>query len=254
MTSVVDDLDANPVGAAPDGGPALFVTGDDVRGAIFERLYSPIDFFGELADLLVQAVEGNYTLLLKELVGQPPDGSTDGPEELSKYSWMGAASPAVFCGDAKDMRNYSMEFWVEYTQRTKEMCPELGGAGATEAFICSGWQVRPKDRFEGPFGSPEADSRELTGRPSAPLLLLSSLHDPITPLASARRVSKSHPGSKVLVQNGVGHCTLLSGPSECTRRNVQAYMENGTMPAVDECEQDCMPWKPCRHERAKLPR
>lgn len=120
---------------------------------------------------------------------------------------------------------------------------------------CAGWQARPKYRFTGPFRTPAPDPSNVDGRPSAPLLLLSSLYDPVTPLESAYKVSKGHPGSRVLVQNSVGHCTLLSGPSECTRNVVRAYMENGRLPEEGkECQGDCVPWEECPYERGRFPR
>jgi pimeloyl-ACP methyl ester carboxylesterase len=133
--------------------------------------------------------------------------------------------------------------------------PRMGKLVAESSFTCAGWQSHPEYRFTGPFTSPAADARDVEGRPSAPLLLMSSLYDPITPLASARTVARAHPGARVLVQRGAGHCTLLAGPSACTRRVVRAYMETGEMPAEGlVCEGDCRPFEECPYERAKLPR
>ena len=255
-------LNANPQPGASKHGPEIAMTGDDVTGLIFSQLYSPLDFFETLSQTLDQAVRGNYSSLLGQLVPSGDDDAKDDEDEdpadgvIRWYSWMSEASDSVVCGDANDLRHYGISKWREVVESFKARYPKVYGLGEFSPFQCAGWQTRPKYRFTGPFRSPEADQFDAAeDRSSAPLLLLSSLYDPITPLGSAHRVSKGHPGSKVLTQNSVGHCTLLASPSLCTRKVIQAYMENGTMPndgAV--CQGDCKPFQDCPHQRGRLPR
>lgn len=293
VDALVARLDEDPVPGATVDGPEVVIDGSDVLGLLFGQMYSPLDFFESLAWTLAEAVGGNYTRLLGELVPPMRDGDADeeayGGDDhtqpdaqrhadraaaaiLRSYTWMAETFSSVACGDTHNLGSYPLSHWQYKLQKLQARYPRLGVLIADQTIKCAGWQSHPKDRFAGPFRSPapgpgpasdaddadETDESELglgLGRPSAPLLLLSNLYDPITPLDSARVVARSHPRSRVLVQNSVGHCTLLASPSECTRRVMQAYMANGTMP--DEglvCEGDCVPFEECGLERGRFPR
>ncbi|KAG5991822.1 hypothetical protein E4U52_003298 [Claviceps spartinae] len=278
IDALVNRLDEDPVPGATVDGPEVVIDGSDILDLIFGQLYSPLDFFESLSSTLAQAVGGNYTQLLTELV--PPMSDNDAKHDntshdanndtdsavdaiLRAYTWMAETFSSVACGDTPNLGHYPLSHWQHKLQKIHERYPRLGVLIAEQTLKCAGWQSHPKDRFAGPFRSPSPpsvpdshDDDNNDGRPSAPLLLLSTLYDPITPLDSARAVARSHPKSRVLVQNSVGHCTLLASPSRCTRRAMQAYMANGTMP--DEglvCEGDCVPFKECDDmERGRFPR
>ncbi|KAG6001717.1 hypothetical protein E4U21_003895 [Claviceps maximensis] len=295
VDALVARLDADPVPGATVDGPEVVIDGSDVLGLIFGQLYSPLDFFESLARTLAEAVGGNYTRLLAELVPPMSDGDSDGGDNddgdkhtheqrdadrdrdrdraaaaiLRSYTWSAETFSSVACGDTHDLGHYPLSHWQQKLQKLQARYPRLGVLIADQTIKCAGWQSHPRDRFAGPFRSPapgpdsapnnsasDADHHDSgPGRPSAPLLLLSNLYDPITPLDSARFVARSHPASRVLVQNSVGHCTLLSSPSKCTRRVMQAYMANGTMP--DEglvCEGDCVPFEKCPFQRGRFRR
>ncbi|UNI22217.1 hypothetical protein JDV02_008126 [Purpureocillium takamizusanense] len=255
VDKLVADLDDNPRAIANTDGPETVITGDEIRIAMMDPLYAPLDLFDGLATLLHDALQGNYTLLLERtgITGSKKDACS--PVRSLEYSWMDQASMAVRCGDAKDVTDRDLTFWEAYAQKLKGLSPDIGGLWAEVPFACSGWQTRPKYRFDGPFESPRPDETIRSGRPSAPLLLLSSLYDPVTPLRSAAKVARGHPGSRVLLQKSVGHCAFLSSPSECTKRYVRDYMETGRVPPEGtECEPDCAPWWPCPMDRAHLPR
>lgn len=228
-------------------------------GLIFSQLYSPLDFFEGLSTTLAQAIDGNYTRVIQSLV-PPTPAKNDEDEEpadgiIRWFTWMSSTFASIACADANDTTGQPLQHWKRLLQRLEDQYPKLGAMTASTSILCSGWQSHPKYRFTGPFTSPEPDEREVEGRPSAPLLLLSSLYDPITPLASARTVAKGHPGARVVMQRGVGHCTLLAGPSGCTRGVMRAYMETGDLPAEGTvCEGDCRPFESCPFERGRLPR
>ncbi|KAG6022272.1 hypothetical protein E4U19_005162 [Claviceps sp. Clav32 group G5] len=277
VDALVARLDEDPIPGATVDGPEVVVDGSDILDLIFGQLYSPLDFFESLSSTLAQAVGGNYTQLLADLV--PPMSDNDAKYDndshdanndtdsavdaiLHAYTWMAETFSSVACGDIPNQGHYPLSYWQHKLQKLHERYPRLGVLIAEQIIKCAGWQSHPKDRFTGPFRSPSPPSvpdshkdDDNDDRPSAPLLLLSTLYDPITPLDSARAVARSHPKSRVLVQNSVGHCTLLASPSRCTRRVMQAYMANGTMP--DEglvCEGDCVPFKECHMERGRFPR
>ncbi|KAG6184623.1 hypothetical protein E4U36_001817 [Claviceps purpurea] len=275
VDALVARLDEDPVPGATVDGPEVVIDGSDILDLMFGQLYSPLDFFESLSSTLAQAVRGNYTQLLAELV--PPMSDNDAMYDIDRnnasndtdsavdailraYTWMAETFSSVACGDTPNLGHYPLSHWQHKLQKLHERYPRLGVLIAEQTLKCAGWQSHPKDRFAGPFCSPSPppvpdshDDDENDSRPSAPLLLLSTLYDPITPLDSARAVARSHPQSRVLVQNSVGHCTLLASPSRCTRRVMQAYMANGTMPNEGlVCEGDCVPFKECNMERGRF--
>lgn len=259
---MVEHLNAHPLSAPTKDGPELVITGADILQLIFSQLYSPLDFFESLSVTLALAVDGNYTEVIQDLVPPTEDNDDDGDKDTDAaegiirwYTWMSSTFASILCADTKPLDNEPVSYFKHALEHIEKRYPRLGSLIATSSFICAGWQSHPKDRFTGPFTSPEADANEVEGRPTAPLLLLSSLYDPITPLASAHTVAKGHPGARVLTQKSVGHCTLLAGPSECTKRVVRMYMENGTLPREGTtCDGDCRPFEDCPYERGRFPR
>lgn len=252
VEAAIAKLDANPLPfAAVDGVPSV-VVGAMMRGLMMDPIYNPLELYSGLANTWADAVNGNYTSLLSSL-GASTVSSECGASTPAQYKWMGLANMAVRCGDADDVRDQDLKYWKSYIGKCVKNSPELGTAWA--GLICSGWTVRPKYRLTGPFTSPVADSGQIDGHPSAPVLFLSNRLDPVTPLRSAHTAAKSHPGSTVLVQNTVAHCTLLGSPSKCTFGHLRKYMETGQLPKDGTiCEGDCAPWQPCPFPRAQLPR
>ncbi|TQV98126.1 proteinase [Cordyceps javanica] len=256
VQDLIAHLDANPIPVAVDGLGPTVLSGNAVTGRMMDPIYAPIDLYPGLGRTLAAAVEGNYTALIAESGFAPTDGDEvckSKAGDAAAYKWMGLANSAVRCGDGDDLRDKSIGHWREYKRRCVATSPEIGALWAD--LSCAGWQIRPRERFAGPFGAPEADPVGVEGRPSAPVLFLSSRFDPVTPLVSANEASKKHPGSRVVVQEATGHCTLLSGPSECTRKVTRAYMLSGAMPEGGiSCKVDCVPFEECDQPRAKLPR
>ncbi|KAK0457514.1 TAP-like protein-domain-containing protein [Desarmillaria tabescens] len=83
----------------------------------------------------------------------------------------------------------------------------------------------------------------VTGNTSYPILFIRNTADPLTPLSMARKTSSAFPGSVVLAQNSSGHTSLFS-LSTCTHAYIQAYFQNGTLPAdgtVCEIESEMFP-------------
>ena len=70
--------------------------------------------------------------------------------------------------------------------------PGSSGIGLLLAAGELGWQFRPKYQFTGPWTTPEPTSKQVDDRPAAPLLFISSLYDPVTPLSGAIQAFKGH--------------------------------------------------------------
>ena len=83
------------------------------------------------------------------------------------------------------------------------------------------WPVRPADVFRGPF-------RNAADAPTA--LVVGTTHDPATPYRWARNLTRSLGNARLLTMRGDGHAAY-GGNSPCIDAAVEAYLEEGTLPA-----------------------
>ncbi|ESK91339.1 alpha beta hydrolase fold family [Moniliophthora roreri MCA 2997] len=184
-----------------------------LRSVIFSALYAPFDQWSTLATVLADLEKGNGTALFQMAIDAASPGPTPPLFESNTFE----IQTAIGCNDG-DVVPSSLE---DAEQHYQEALKVSGWASmtATLRIRCSSWPSIPKNFFRGP----------ITGNTSYPLLLIGNTADPITPLASAHKVSKLFPGSVVLQQDSSGHSALRS-PSLCTANAVRAYFVNGTLP------------------------
>lgn len=231
------------------------ITGTDILSAFTMPVYSPLNSFRHLSELLSGALDGNYTLLLSYINESAPKlhDSCIVPNS-STIALLGStdASVAIKCGDGEDERSHGLGYFKSYLRELKSQSPTLGAYWTTIRFSCAGWNIRPKWRFTGPFTTPKHDASLVEGRPAAPLLFLSTRLDPVTPLRNAINMAAKHPGAAWVVQESSGHCAL-SAPSKCTQKIVQDYLQYGKLPkSGTSCPADCDPWHPCDAEAKKM--
>lgn len=257
LRAKVDDLaarlTASPLVLAKKGFVPTILKGSTVLDIFADPMYEPITGFAPLASTLADAIAGNYTALIAAAgLEVSQDGIADNAT-LAEYRWMGQANAAVRCSDGADLRNTTNDEWRAQLAHARTLSPDW--ADRWMAVDCVEWPVRPNWRYAGPFGTEEAGEGSEGRGPSAPVLFLSSRFDPATPLRSSVQAARAHPGSRVVVQNTVGHCASLSGPGECVKGIVGRYMATGEMPEEGmECEADCRPFEECPYLRAVLPR
>lgn len=237
------DLDRSPVPYI-SGTSAVALTKSDVLHTIFSPLYQPQRDFPKLATTLAEALAGNFTGIYENL-GNPKSIDSCGAKEPQTYTWSGDAQRAIACGDGLPTGNLTVEEFLEHFNHLKSDSPEFGGSWSSVRLGCAGWKVHPKYNFQGPWVTPEADASLVEGKPAAPVLLVSSRNDPVTPLRNAYEMSKGHPGSRVIVQENAGHGSLMS-PGKCREELIRKYFQTGEVP--DEhtvCEPDCKPFEDC---------
>lgn len=224
----------------------------------------PVSWFEHLASALAAVIRGNYSAVFPDVQRDAPlapelcRSSSDRKEE---YDWGFEAALTYICNDGEDFTHISSIDLQDYIADLQNLSPTLGSYWAQFGVICSGWKLRPAWRFAGPYGrnishAPERlwkwHSRDIqqplvehTRSPHGnnPVLFLSSRKDPVTPLRNAVAMSQLHPGSSVVIQESIGHCATYSSPSTCTKRIVEAYFANGTMPQNGtSCAPDCRPF------------
>ena len=247
VVALMDRLNERPIGRVTADGKRAVITGVDLRESFGVFSYSGITGFKQLAVLLDSSLQGDFVPLLTFLqrIREVPElqdacpgtNSTAAPLPPVEYLY------SVMCLDGSDVRDEGLDYWVDYVDEQKQVSEIYGATLALVRFGCSGWPFRAKWRFEGPFTTPEADADVVPGKPAAPLLFLSNRRDPVTPLRSARNMAKEHPGAGVVVQESVGHCALLSAPSNCTNDVLREYWDTGKVPSEEKvCEEEEQSW------------
>lgn len=244
--SWVAQLDDSPLPVVTSTGFMVIVTGNDIRKFVGVALYDPIVSFKPLANTLHQAMAGNTTSLITSMsmsgFGLIPDldnvcSDKHGPSLLPE------ARSAILCGDGDDITHKDAAWWHKYVQQLVGKSQLFGSYWSNIRFSCSSWPFRPNLSFKGPFKTPKAVPSLATGHPAAPLLFLSNRLDPVTPLKAARAMVSNHPGAALVVQESMGHCTISTAPSDCTKMIVADYLESGTVPSGETvCETQCGPW------------
>ena len=200
-------LDADPIevgGRSLNEGLASY--------AVLTYLYFPSNDYPQLRDALAAVVkERDGTKLLDLLDGRlnrGPDGryldnSTD-------------AFYAVTCADRRS--DVSVERVQALAKEWSVESPTFGAALAWGLLVCNDWPV-PQD--------PPITS--VTAEGSAPILVVSTTHDPATPYEWGERLAGQLDNAVLLSWNGYNHTAYLEG-SDCLTGAVDAYLLAGTMP------------------------
>ncbi|KLU85850.1 hypothetical protein MAPG_04870 [Magnaporthiopsis poae ATCC 64411] len=238
-------LDLAPAAWVTSAGNIVTISMDDVSWIIFENLYSSDLLFDTLARTLDEAMSGNFSTVAARYPRPFKTGTCQA--NPTAYTWNFDALYGISCGDAVSLLgNATSSSIAAYVKSQKRDSPDFGAAFARVQTPCRGWKIRPQNRFEGPWTTPPHDSRLVEGKPAAPLLFVSALRDPVTPLANARSMAESHPGARVLVQDTVSHGALPS-PSKCRLAHIRRYFATGEVPAEETlCKTDCKVWEECQ--------
>jgi pimeloyl-ACP methyl ester carboxylesterase len=91
------------------------------------------------------------------------------------------------------------------------------------------WPIRDRDAFDGPFHIPGS---------SATPLVVATTYDPATPYRGAKNLVRDLGNARMITMRGDGH-TAYFGNSACIDAAVEAYLDEGTLPAPGtSCKQD----------------
>jgi len=164
---------------------------------------------------LAALAAGDGSLIFSQFSIPPFECSCDPLAHL--FDSVDDASMAIICNDGEELSGD-----LESAEKHFEMMMRVSNWGEIWSSVriqCAGWPKFPKEQFRGPFEA----------KTSHPILLIGNTADPVTPLWSARNVSRGFEGSVVLQQNSSGHCSV-SAPSVCTQQYVRRYFQDGTLP------------------------
>lgn len=208
---LAERMDAQPLPAGA-GDPRL-VDGDDLLTASIMLLYAK-QAWPVLADALASAAAGDGALvqfLVDVFYGRNADGTFDPSfDRFFAISSTEAAFPrdadAYFRMGAEDFDLFDHFWW------------NSGYFDLAQAM----WPVRPKGLHAGPFRAPDG---------ATATLVIGTTYDPATPYKGARRMATQLGNARLLTMRGDGH-TAYFGNSQCIDTAVEAYLEDGTVPAA----------------------
>lgn len=233
VLNITESLYHNPL---PVIGPyPEVIEYSDIKNLIFLGLYSPIQSFPAIVDLLADVEKGNGTKFAQLLRPQhsfycPANQPGDSGRDIRALN--NDAQTAIACTDGDDQSFLDKAHFEEHFKRLNKLSPSVGAIWSTIRMQCVHFSTRAQHRFEGPW----------FGNTSHPILLMGNTADPVTPVRNAVKMAKGFKNAVALTQDSPGHCTL-SAPSKCTIDYVRRYFQTGELPPKDAfCEADEVPF------------
>jgi pimeloyl-ACP methyl ester carboxylesterase len=220
---LVERLDANPQPASPSD-PRL-VDGDDVLAGLFGDLYAK-QFWPYIARALAAAEAGDYSLIRAEadiFYGRNPDGTSD--PLTDRYFTLGALEQRY---------PHDVSTYIEAGEDSWGMFDHSWLNNGYVELPWGLWPVEPRGVYYGPFHAKSA---------APTTLVVGTTYDPATPYRGAKRLVSELGNARLLTMRGDGH-TAYGGNSACIDGAVDAYLENGTLPAKGTVCQHEVPFEP----------
>lgn len=122
----------------------------------------------------------------------------------------------VACSDTVNPNNPRR--WIDAGAFADRKGPWFGRLWTWLSVDCARWPGSDADAFRGPW-KVQTDN---------PLLIVSTLHDPATPITGARSMHRQFVDSSLIVTKTWGHGSL--GTSECIERRYSDYLVSGDLP------------------------
>ncbi|CAE6414342.1 unnamed protein product [Rhizoctonia solani] len=182
-------------------GPGI-IQAQNVQGTVFLLMYSP-HTWPKLAQGLATLEQGNgrdfYPLINGMIYGTVPEPYTRNifNRSMQKFTESTESLYPIMCGDSPRM-DMTIEVYVDYFRQMGEISP-LGEQLALVTGGCRGWSFRATERYTGPWTVEEGLSKT-----RFPILFVSLDADPVTPLASAVKMSRGfgNESASLLIQQG----------------------------------------------------
>ena len=258
-------LNFRPSVELTQSGQVVTLTGEALRHMLSLAMYSPLYTYRPLATLYRDGYAGNTSQIVEIVNSWFAPYFTGKYDGANPYIDFMDGSTAYTCSDGEDVTDKDINYWFPFCRATMVLTQFNSIPYWSEHKVaCSSWpaRLRAKNTFDGPFGSPPAglslQGKPIDGVPNSPILFLANKLDPYATIKGADKMASLHRGSKVLKQDAIGHCALLSATSDCIKTSVADYLHTGVLPDVDECKADCAPWDQGRtcetpKERRPLP-
>ncbi|CAK5277093.1 unnamed protein product [Mycena citricolor] len=217
LENLTNAVRAKPVPVVTPAGYGL-VDYSLLRSVIFQSLYAPYDTFPALAQGLA-ALEGGdgSSIFGQSSLAQPVFQCS--PNDTSNSIGQDAGLGPVECGDSVEITDSLAELtdgWLA-AAKVSRFAEFLAGSFRIQ---CAGWKIRRQGRFLGPVSAANT---------SFPLLIATTVADPVAPAIAAHNTQSRFPGSVLLTQNSPGHTTFTTS-SVCTLGHYRAYLLSGALP------------------------
>jgi len=228
---------------ATNGLEPDLITYSDLKNIISLALSKPLIRFPVLAKLLA-SVEGRKPTALadysdifdiKPLItcpaSTPPDSGLAPPlppDDLHARE----ATTAILCGDGTPIPStVTPRDFLSYIAKLREQSTTSGDVWSQIRLSCVGWKGQAKEKPPRILTQSTVPPPGERLKPRNPVLLVNTDRDPVTPVRNAWLMKDWFEEGKagVLVQEGVGHCSVNS-PSECAAAKLRAYFEDGKVP------------------------
>ncbi|KAG8693513.1 hypothetical protein FRC09_010457, partial [Ceratobasidium sp. 395] len=213
VDKLIHDLYEHPL-PVPSGQEPYILASGMVRKLIFDSMYYPRKW-PLLAEQLASAMRGDGRPILDVMLNKVELDTRKKP----RNDWAGNA---VRCLDGPDTSHLDPHQMIEDTIEENVLMYERTTRhfAARRVLMCHHWKVRNPERFVGPFNSTVLANN---------ILIVGNVVDPMTPLINARVLNRMLPQSRLVVQNGTGHCSYAMA-SLCTGRAIRRYLLEGISP------------------------
>lgn len=231
INNLIENLNDNPtplISEISGSWSAYTFTYTDLRLIQFGAVYEPLVSFPFLSKMYASMLQNNYTLALSRLLDSkiitcPSLSNSSSAEEETYPGYIVETPPNIYCADGLDMSQTTLSDFQSHLSLLQSQSPTIGASWARHRMSCMGWKIRPKWRFEGPFG----------GNTAHPILWVGNTADPVTPIRNAYRMAELFPGSAVLRQDSEGHGSFGNGEGNCTLGWYRRYLRFGVVPPTD---------------------
>nr|AIG55645.1 secreted protein [Thraustotheca clavata] len=219
----LDQVELKPL-IVQGGNDLVRITSSAIRGQIFQALYSPTSW-PVLAYSLSQMMNGTY---------EAPSTADVCPIDGAGRDMSLGGLP--YMGNDGELESNTLENWVDGFHHAKNSSAYLGGVWIANLVFTKFWSTTPIERFTGPWNHTFSNK----------VLILSNVHDPVTPLHSAQHMHEifGSNNSILVVREGYGHGASVSQPSTCMHKIVTDYFTNGVYPTTTYCKVDYKPFDP----------
>ncbi|KEY64175.1 hypothetical protein S7711_03468 [Stachybotrys chartarum IBT 7711] len=193
-----------------------------LKFVIMNALSNPAGWI-TLASVIQNALDRDWTLFTNPAPTPPPEETWN----------LGLPSNfhGIACSDSTFRASRPEELYSLAEAQSSQ--GSFADAFSPQVWVCAHWKFDAAERYTGSWDNI---------RTRAPIMLVNSRYDPITPLSAAQETAVRFRDSRLFIHEGVGH-GVASQPSNCTYQIIGNYFANGTLPAMHTtCESDFSVW------------
>lgn len=223
VNALLERLDTNSTSILHEGQIHI-IRSEQLRWIILSMAYNPDIqmMFDDGMYFLATILAGDLTPLITPQITADDFAVGEG-QRLVPLNEVGAV---IRCLDANHRSpERTLEWARDIYETMKAQSPTAAQPWVHLAHRCISSKLKPAYDFHGTFGSPAPGPDPS----AAPLLVLSSRADPVTPLANAVRMTHQHGNSSLIIADVSGHQQFVRS-TECLRGAVQRYFAHGVMP------------------------